>query len=156
PAPADVDEARVERSAELLELSELAGWFLEPEAVQSDAVDRLQARGSRLVVSDQLRGEREEAILRRVVEREFAPETRRRWARRLLETALVLDAVDREEHAGLARAAAAALLDDDREAWRIPFARALASRALDVAGEVSAGRLRAAEVSRKPAPRPPT
>ncbi|MGH7388266.1 MAG: hypothetical protein ACREM3_02250 [Candidatus Rokuibacteriota bacterium] len=155
PAPAPANEALVERSAELLELSELAGWFLEPEAVQRDALERLQARESRLVVSDELRREREEALLRRVVERELDAGARRRWARRLLETALVLDAVDREEHAGLARAAAAALLDDDREAWRIPFARGLATRALDVAGEVSAGRLSAAEVSRKPAARPP-
>ncbi len=156
PAPvlADVDQARVERSAELLELPELAGWFLEPEAVQSDALERLQARESRLVVSDEGRREREDAIVRRVVERELGPVARRRWARRLLETALVFDAVTREEHAGLARAAAAALLDERREAWHVPFARALATRALDVAGEVSAGRISAAEVSRKPVQRP--
>src|SRR5262245_17581274 len=151
PTPLEVDEARVERPQELLELPELAGWFLEPEAVQGDAIERLQARESRLVLSDELRGEREEAIVRRVVERELGAEARRRWARRLLETALVLDAAGREEHAALARASAAALLDERRDAWRIPFARALATRALDVAGEVSAGRISAAEVSRRPA-----
>ncbi len=154
PVLADVDQARVERSADLLELPELAGWFLEPEAVQSDALERLQARESRLVVSDEGRREREDAIVRRVVERELGRVARRRWARRLLETALVFDAVGREEHAGLARAAAAALLDERREAWHVPFARALATRALDVAGEVSAGRISAAEVSRKPVQRP--
>lgn len=153
--PADVDETRVERSAELLQLPELAGWFLDPEAVQSDALDRLQARESRLVVSDQLRGEREESLVTRVVERELGTAARRLWARRLLETALVFDADERGEHAALARAAAAALLDEGREARRVPFARALATRALDVADEVSAGRLSAPDVSRKPTSRRP-
>lgn len=154
PAAVADDPALLEASAGLLELPELAGWFLEPEAVQSDALERLQARESRLVVSDEGRREREDAIVRRVVERELGRVARRRWARRLLETALVFDAVGREEHAGLARAAAAALLDERREAWHVPFARALATRALDVAGEVSAGRISAAEVSRKPVQRP--
>ncbi len=154
PSPqAQGDEARVERSAELLQLPELAGWFFDPEAVQSDALERLQARESRLIVSDQIRNEREESIVTRVVERELGPGPRRLWARRLLETALVFDADARGEHAALARAAAAALLDEGRGAHRVPFARALATRALDVADEVSAGRLRAADVSRKPAAR---
>jgi len=155
PAAPPRDEALVARSAELLELPELAGWFLDPEAVQADAVERLQARDSRLVLSEQQRGEREEALVTRVVERELGPGERRRWARRLLETALVLDADDRREPAALARAAAAALLDETRPAWQVPFARALATRALDVAGEVSLGRLRAADVSRRPTPRRP-
>jgi hypothetical protein len=152
PGPAgEVDEARAERSAELLELPEMAGWFLEPERVQADAVDLLQARESRLVVSDQIRAEREEAIVRRVVERELDVPARRLWAGRLLEMSRVFEAAGRGEHAALARAAGDALLDEGRDATRLPFARALAARALDVAGEVSLGRLSAAEASRKPA-----
>jgi hypothetical protein len=64
--------------------------------------------------------------------------------------ALVFDAASRAEHAALARAAAGALADEGREVRRVPFARALAARALQVAGEVALGRLSAAEVSRAP------
>jgi hypothetical protein len=151
PAPGESDSSLVERTGMLLELPELAGWFLEPEAVQSDALDLLQARESRLVVSDQLKAERETAIVTRVVERELGPLARRLWARRLLEMAHVFAAADRDEHARLAKAAADGLLDETRDVAHHPFARGLASRALEVAGEVSAGRLKAADVSRRPA-----
>ncbi len=147
PAP---DPALVERTAGLLELPELAGWFLDPEAVQGDAIDLLAARESRLVVSDQTKAEREAAIVGRVIERELAPEARRRWARRLAEMALVFDATGRAEPAALARAAAAELADPAADARRHPFAQALARRALELAGEVASGRLSAADVSRKP------
>jgi hypothetical protein len=45
---------------------------------------------------------------------------------------------------------AAALADETRDITRDRFAGALARRALEVAGEVAAGRLSAAEVTRKP------
>ena len=147
--PADL--ALVERAPSLLELPELAGWFLDPEAVQADALDLLQARESKLVVSDQIKAEREEAIVGGVVERELGPEARRRWARRLVDMAFIFRATERPEPAALAEAAAAALSDETREARHQPFARALAQRGLDVAAEVALGRVSAAEVSRKPA-----
>jgi len=146
------DPALVERSAALAELPEMAGWFLDPEAVQVDAVELLAARESRLVVSDQVKAEREDAIVGRVIARELGPEARRRWARRLAEMALVFDATGRADLGALARAAAAALADPDADAGCHPFARALARRALDVAAEVASGRLRASDVSRKPRP----
>src|SRR5207245_5878853 len=68
------DPALVERSAALAEFPEMAGWFLDPEAVQVDAVELLAARESRLVVSDQIKAEREDAILGRVIARELGPE----------------------------------------------------------------------------------
>jgi len=144
------DPALVERSAGLLELPEMAGWFLEPEAVQADAVELLAARESRLVVSDQIKAEREEAIVGRVIERELPPEARGRWARRLAEMALVFDATGRAEPAALARAAAVELADPGADPRRHPFAQGLARRALEVAGEVASGRIKAADVSRKP------
>jgi hypothetical protein len=146
----DADAALVERAPELLELPELAGWFLDPERVQSDAVELLQARESTLVVSDQVKAEREAALVARVVERELDVETRRRWARRLAEMVHIFEATGRREQAAVAEAAARALADDTREARNDPFARALAQRALDIAAEVALGRLSAAEVSRKP------
>src|SRR5207245_14677 len=114
--------------------------------VQSDALALLEARESRLVVSDHIKVEREAAIVTRIVERELVPDARRRWARRLDEMAFVFDATARPEPAGLARAAAAALADETREVAHQPFATGLARRALEIAGEVAAGRLRAADV----------
>lgn len=153
--PADIEEALVEGSAALLDLPELAGWFPDPEAVQAEALELLQGRESRLVVSEQIKAEREEAVVRRVVERELGPAARARWARRLLEMALLFDALDRAGHAAQARAAAAALADEGRDVGRHPLARALARRALDVAAEVALGRLSATEASRRPAAGPP-
>jgi len=149
PALAD-DSALAERAPELLEMPELAGWFLDPEAVQADALDLLQARESKLVVSDQIKSEREDAIVGRVVERELGPDARRRWARRLVDMAFIFRATDRPEQATLAEAAAAALADEAREVRHQPFARALAQRGIDVAAEVALGRISAADVSRKP------
>lgn len=146
--PAEPDPTLVERSLELLELPELAGWFLDPESVQSDALALLEARESRLVVSDAIKAEREEAIVSRVVERELDVAARHRWQRRLGEMALIFEATGRPEHARLATAGAAAL---ERDPARHPLARALARRGLEVAAEVAGGRLAAADVSRKPA-----
>ena len=149
PALPAAEPALVERSAVLAELPEMAGWFLDPEAVQADAVKLLAARESRLVVSDTIKAERRETIVGGVIAREFTSEARSRWARRLVEMALVFDATERPELGGLARAAAAHLADQDTDPRRHPFARALAERALDLAAEVVAGRLKAADVSRK-------
>lgn len=151
PLPAlAADPALAERAVALLELPELAGWFVDPEAAQADALDLLQLRESQLVVSDQIKAERQEAILARVIEREFTSAARERWAHRLVAMAFIFAATGRPEPAALAEAAAAALLDPVREPQHQPFARALAQRGLDVAIEVATGRLSAADVSRKP------
>ena len=102
------------------------------------------------MVSDQIKAEREAAIVARIVERELGADGRRLWARRLDEMAFVFDATGRPEPAAIARAAAAALADESRDVTRQAFATGLARRALEIAGEIAAGRLRAADVSRKP------
>jgi hypothetical protein len=144
------DPAQLEQSAALLDRPELAGWFLDPESVQSDAVELLQTRESRLVLSDQLKAEREAAIVDHVIERELDGPARRVWARRLAEMALVLDGAGSPEPAALARNVAGALAAEGFEPRRVPFVRALAARSLEIAGEVTLGRLSASEVSRKP------
>ena len=73
PSPAALDPALLERSVALLDLPEFAGWFLDPEALQSDSVALLQTRESRLVVSDQVKAEREAAIVDGVIARELTP-----------------------------------------------------------------------------------
>jgi len=64
--------------------------------------------------------------------------------------ALILAATDRVEQATWATAAAAALADESREARRHPFASALAKRGLEMAAEVTLGRMKLADVSRTP------
>ena len=145
-----VDTETLDRASELLGLPELASWFLDPDSVQSESLEVLQTRESRLVVSDQIKAERETAIVERIVEREFTPEVRRRWARRLDEMAFVFAATDRPERAAIAAVAAAALRDETRDVRTQPFPAALARRGMELAGEVAAGRLSAADVSRRP------
>lgn len=144
------DPLLVERATALLELPELAGWFFDPDGVRAEGLELLELRETRLVVSDQLKAERQEDVVSRVVEREMTPDARRRWSRRLGEMALIFAASDRAEHAALARAAGAALGDETQEVRRHPLARGLARRALELAGEVALGRLTTAEVSRAP------
>ncbi|OGL16315.1 MAG: hypothetical protein A3G97_03645 [Candidatus Rokubacteria bacterium RIFCSPLOWO2_12_FULL_69_21] len=151
PEPPQIDDPTLlDHSRELLELPELASWFLDPGDLQSAALELLQARESRLVLSDQQKGEREAAIVERVVDAAFTPEARRLWARRLMEMAWIFDATGREREGRLARATAGALLDGARAPRHLPFARGLAERGLAFASEVTLGRVSAAHVSRTP------
>jgi hypothetical protein len=150
PALPEPDPALVERGAELLQRPELAGWFLDPERVQADALERLQARESPLVLPEPVKAEREAALVDRVLARDMDDAARALWGRRLAEMALVFRSAGRAGDADLAAACAAALLAPAAEPRYQPFARALAVRALDVAAEVALGRLSADEVSRRP------
>lgn len=145
----------LERSADLFEARELAGWFLDPETVEAEAVELLQARESRLVVPDQVKAEREAAIVDKAIEAQLTPEARQRWSRRLEEEAAVLARLGREPEARMALAVALALADPAREPRRIPWVRRLVERGLQVASEVSLGRVSAQEVSRRPRPSAP-
>jgi hypothetical protein len=147
--PHDPDPALAARGGELLDALEMTGWFLEPTDVQSEALELMQADQSQLVVSDTAKAERAEALVTRVVERELGDEARRRWINRLMESATIFDATGRAEQAAIARATAGAL-EAARDLASQPFARTLARRALDVAGEVATGRLPAATATRKP------
>jgi len=150
PKAGEVDPHLLDRSAALLELAELAGWFVDPGQIHEDTLALLQARESRLVVSDQIKGEREAAIVDAVIDTQFTGEARRRWARRLAEMALIFRSTGREEAARLAGGAEAALADQSRAARHVPFVRALAMRGLEVGAEVALGRVKLAEVSRAP------
>jgi hypothetical protein len=142
------DPRLVERSAELLDLAELAGWFADPAGIGEEAVSLLEMRDSRLVVSDQVKTERESAIVARAVERSFPDEARPRWARRLDEMALVFRATGREEPARIATATATALRDLERPLASVPWVSAMARRGLEVAADVALGRVSLADVRR--------
>jgi hypothetical protein len=152
-ARAPVDAAVLEGSASLLEMPELGGWFLDPGRVATEALALLQARESRLVVSDQVKAEREAAIIDGVIEAHFPAAARLRWAGRLREMADIFGMTGRADESALARTVATALADADRSAATIPFVRALAARGLEMAAEVALGRARLDEVSRAPSRR---
>lgn len=143
----------LDRSAEILDLPELMGWFIDPGRVQHEALALLQVRESRLVISDQIKAEREASIVDGVVEAQLADGARRRWAARLREMAEIFRMTGRLEPAAMAEQTAAALADVGRPATSIPFARALAARGIEMASEVALGRTRLADVSRAPARR---
>jgi hypothetical protein len=148
------DLTLVDHSAELLDLPELTGWFLDPGSVQSDAMTLLEARESRLVVSDQIKAEREAGITDRVIDREFSPEARARWARRLLEMAWIFHSTERPREAKIAYATALALEGSEKPPRQLPFVQALVRRGLEAATRVALGQLSAQEVSRVPQRRP--
>jgi hypothetical protein len=102
------------------------------------------------VVSDQIKAEREATIVDGVIEDQFPPAARQRWAGRLREMADIFRLTGRDEPAATAREIAAALADPERPATSIPFVRALAARGLEMATEVALGRARLDEVSRAP------
>ncbi|HEX7214334.1 MAG TPA: hypothetical protein VF578_08995 [Methylomirabilota bacterium] len=147
------DPALLEQSPGLLELPELMGWFVDPARVQHEALALLQTRESRLVVSDQIKAEREVSIVDGVIEAQLTSAARRRWAGRLREMADIFAMTGRSDAAAIARATAAAVADLERPATAIPFARALAARGLEMATEVALGRARLDDVSRAPARR---
>jgi hypothetical protein len=153
PPPTQVATDLLPRSAELLDLSELMGWFIDPAHVQHEALALLQVRESRLVVSDQIKAEREASIVDGAIESQLAEAPRRRWAARLREMAEIFRMTGRAEPAALAEQTAAALADPARPATAIPFARALAARGIEMASEVALGRTRLADVTRAPARR---
>ena len=151
--PASDSLSLVEGSVGLLELAELGGWFLDPARVATEALALLQARESRLVVSEQIKAERETAILDGAIEANFPAGARQRWAGRLREMADIFGMTRRADAAATARAVADALADAARPATAIPFVRALAARGLEMAAEVALGRARLDDVSRAPARR---
>jgi hypothetical protein len=151
--PDAVDAQAADQAVALLDLPELGGWFVDPALLREEAVALLEMRDSRLVVSDQIKAEREAAIVDAAVAKAFPPAARPRWARRLGEMALVFDATGRAEAAAGARAAAAAFADLARRVESVALARALALRGLEVAGEVTLGRAKMEDVSRAPARR---
>jgi hypothetical protein len=152
PEAALADPALLERSGELLGRPELAGWFLDPAGLTSEGLEWLQARESRLVVSEHAKAERLQALVERVAESRLDPEARGRWARRLEEQAWVLLELGQAAWASMAAAVAAALADPDRPPAALPFVRALVERSLGLAGEVASGRVPAEQVRRLPRP----
>jgi hypothetical protein len=148
--PGDPDPALLEQSAALLDRPEFMGWFLDPASLTSESVEWLQARESRLVISDQIKAERLGALVDRIIETHFDGPARRRWQGRLEEQAYVLLTLGHPREASMAVAVARALAEPADRLSRLAFVRALVARSLKVAGEVATGRLSAEAASRTP------
>jgi hypothetical protein len=144
------DPMLVDHSAELLELPELAGWFVDPEEVQSEGIELMQARESRLVVNDQIKAEREASIVDQAIERIFTNQIRELWAKRLRVMAWLFNETGRERQGAMAAATGDALSDPDKSPRHIPFVRSLVQRGLDLVTEVALGRVKREDVSRSP------
>ena len=125
-----------------------AGSSIRP-ASRARPSEWLQAKESRLVLSEQIKAERLTALIDRIIEHHFDAPTRRRWRGRLEDEAYVLLALGRTEEAWSAVAVARALADPAAALGRIPSC-ALVERSLEIAGEVATGRLSAETASRVP------
>src|SRR5262249_34381345 len=77
---------------------------------------------------EQIKAEREAAILDGAIETNFPVAVRQRWAGRLREMAEIFRLTRREEPAAIAAETAAALADPTRPATALPVVRALAAR----------------------------
>jgi hypothetical protein len=141
-----IDPTLLDHSAELLNHPETVDWYVDPEAVQSEGVELLEARESRLVINDQIKAEREAAIVDRAIDRAFADEMRLLWARRLRFTAWLFQKSGREREGAIASATASALDDPDRVPRHIPFVRTLTQRGLDLATEIALGQLKREDI----------
>ncbi len=151
PPAAAEDPARLEGSASLLALPELAGWFLDPASVSSESLEWLQARESRLVISEQIKAERLAALVDRIIETRFDAPTRRPLAGAARGPGLRPPrARARDGRRGAQSRSRARSRTRTATLRRIPFLRALVERSLEVAGEVATGRLSAETASRAP------
>jgi hypothetical protein len=150
PVTGDPDPALLEQSATLLDRPEFMGWFLDPASLTSESVEWLQARESWLVVSDQIKAERLQDLVDRIIETHFDAPARRRWQGRLEEQAYVLVMLGHPREAGMAIAVARALAEPAGRLSPIPFMRTLVERSLEITGEVATGRLSAEAASRTP------
>jgi hypothetical protein len=108
-------------------LAELAPWMEKLQEVQA----------SPLVLSDQQRQGRVEAILDEATQTLYSPESRPSWRRRLLTMAYYLDLRGSKEEARAAQAAAADLAETDRGLLKgeNPFLKALVQYSLHLARE---------------------
>lgn len=154
PMEVAADPTLLDHSGELLQQRELAGWFLEPGEVMEHALELMQAKESRLVITESAKEERQVSILNRAIDERVTLRLRGLLARRLEEMAWIFWQTARQREARVAVATSLALADAGREARYIPFLRAMGERSLEVATEIIEGHLKAEDVSLAPRRRP--
>lgn len=149
--PAEAVPRTPERLAEtvsLLNEPELRGWNFGFDAVVPFTHQRFQARQSQLVLSEQLKAEREERIVSEAVRTVVTEPLRRALQRRLEETAYVFLRTGRPRQAELALAAA--LQIGEGALTLSPLLRAMMELNMELAGEAEAGRIPLARLRHGP------
>ena len=111
-------------------------------------IDLLQARQSRIVLSEQLQAERIDGIVSNAIRDVVTPTLQRALRRRLEETAHVLVKTNRQLQARQALAAAQRLAEG--AVSLNPFVRAMMQTSLEIAGEVETAKLPVELVRRSP------
>jgi hypothetical protein len=113
-------------------------WLPGPEEITPWLTKLREVQDSPLVLSDQQKQVRIEAVLDEATRTLYPPETRADWGRRLKAMAYYLHLWRRDEDARAARAAAADLADPDRSTLTggSPFLKGLVQYALRLAWEV--------------------
>ena len=112
-------------------------WLPGPEEIGPWLIKLQEVENSPLVLSDQQKQMRGDAVLDEATQALYPPETRADWGRRLLAMAYYLNLSGRQEDSRSARAAAADLADPDPSALTgdKPFLKGLVQFALRLAWE---------------------
>ncbi len=112
-------------------------WLPGPEEIGPWLAKLQEVQNSPLVLSDQQKQVRGDAVLDEATQALYAPETRADWGRRLLTMAYYLNLAGRQEDSRIARAAAADLADPNRSTLTgdTPFLKGLVQFALRLAWE---------------------
>ncbi|GFP24197.1 hypothetical protein HKBW3S09_01663, partial [Candidatus Hakubella thermalkaliphila] len=119
---------------DFLSLPEFSSWFFELDSVATYALELLEARQSKIILSDWARREREARIIGKAVEGLFSGDYPFLFKRRLEEMAYILWKTDRREEAKKALAAALALGEDGDQSLREhPLISAMVLRSLNLA-----------------------
>jgi hypothetical protein len=132
--PAEVSRLLVQ-SRELAQQPLFQAWIPGPEEIQPWLEKLQEVRGSRLVLTEQQKQVRADAVLDEATRALYPPATRPDWRRRLLFMAYFLELTSRREEARLAQAAAADLASPERGALagENPFLKGLVQRSLQLA-----------------------
>jgi hypothetical protein len=118
---------------QLLDVKELQGWHVPPEAVQKYREDARRTAESPIIVSPALQQERLEAVQKRVLREMFDPDTCTRYRTRLEEMAYLLWQTKRPDEAKRAFASALALQGEGVDPAEHRFLRALFTRSVEMA-----------------------
>ncbi len=129
-----LNPALLEESSQLLGLPEFSSWFFDLDSVATYALELLEARQSRIILSDWVRQERKARIIGKAVEGLFSGDYPGLFKRRLEEMAYILWKTDRREEAKKALTAALALGEDGNQSLREhPLISAMVLRSLNLA-----------------------
>jgi len=120
----------------LFEQPEIEPWFFPPEQVRKWVQQLTESATSRLILTPESEGERQQRLVKEAMGELLPPRERRGLRRRLEETAYIFQRTDRQTDARRAVAAAATIEEVRPLRPAHPFLRALVERSFRIALEV--------------------